>query len=106
MKRIVILISGRGSNMRGHRAALRGRGLAGAVVAVVSATAPTPPGCLRGERGIATAVVDHKRVSPRARPSMPRWREAIDAHRPTWWCWPASCASWATASCAATPAGC
>jgi phosphoribosylglycinamide formyltransferase-1 len=73
MKRIVILISGRGSNMEGHRAGLRRTGLAGQVVAVV-ANRPDAEGLAFAQaHGIATAVVDHK-ATPRARPSTPRWR--------------------------------
>ena len=81
----------------GHRAALRRRGLAGAVVAVIGNRADAA--------GLAFARGARHRhrgggppgATPRARPSMPSWRDASTASRPTWWCWPASCASSAPA---------
>ncbi len=70
MKRIVILISGRGSNMEAIVRACAEQRWPAAVVAVI-ANRPDAAGLDHArERGIATAVVDHK-----AQPS----REAFDA---------------------------
>lgn len=67
MKRIVILISGRGSNMQ----ALVESDLAGATVAAVISNRPEAAGlAFARERGIATRVVDHTRFES---------REAFDA---------------------------
>jgi phosphoribosylglycinamide formyltransferase-1 len=60
MKRIVILISGRGSNMEAIVRCCAEQGWAAQVVAVI-ANRPTAAGlAFAAERGIATAVVDHK----------------------------------------------
>jgi phosphoribosylglycinamide formyltransferase 1 len=69
LKRIVILISGRGSNMQAIVERCMGEGWPAMVVAVI-ANRPGAAGLAwAAERGIATAVVDHK-----AHPS----REAFD----------------------------
>ena len=61
MKSIVVLISGRGSNME----ALAGAGLPGRISAVVS-NRPDAPGLrFAAARGIPTAVVDHERYPGR-----------------------------------------
>jgi phosphoribosylglycinamide formyltransferase-1 len=81
MKRIVILISGRGSNMEAivQRCAQE-RWLA-QVVAVI-ANRPQAAGLqFAHEHGIATAVVDHQRFSTRGAFDA-ALAEAIDAHRP------------------------
>jgi phosphoribosylglycinamide formyltransferase-1 len=60
MKRIVILISGRGSNMRAIVEACHAEGWPAEVAAVVS-NRPNAAGLLYAqERGISTALVDHK----------------------------------------------
>lgn len=57
MKKIVILISGRGSNMR----AIVEAAIPGAFVAAVIANRPEAPGLAWAkERGITTEVVDHR----------------------------------------------
>lgn len=56
MKRIVILISGRGSNMQ----ALLGAALPGRVVAVISNRPDAGGLALARDAGVVTAVVDHK----------------------------------------------
>lgn len=81
MKRIVILISGRGSNMEAivQRAAAQGWP---ATVAAVISNRPDAKGLdfARG-RGIATAVVDHKAHATREAFDA-ALAEAIDAHAP------------------------
>ena len=70
MKRIVILISGRGSNMEAIQRCCAEQGWPAQIVAVI-ANKPTAGGLqFAAERGIATAVVDHK--------AWPQ-REAFDA---------------------------
>jgi phosphoribosylglycinamide formyltransferase-1 len=56
VKRYVILISGRGSNMQ----ALLDAGLPGECAAVISSRAEAPGLALAEATGVATAVVDHK----------------------------------------------
>jgi phosphoribosylglycinamide formyltransferase 1 len=70
MKRIVILISGRGSNMEAIVERCAGEGWPAQVAGVLSNRADAAGLRFAAERGIATAVVDHK-----AYPS----REAFDA---------------------------
>jgi len=70
MKRIVILISGRGSNMEAIVEACAREAWGASVVAVISNRADAAGLAFAAERGIATAVVDH-----RAYPS----RDAFDA---------------------------
>lgn len=70
MKRIVVLVSGRGSNMEAIVRACEAERWDAGVVAVVSNRADAAGLAFARERGIATAVVDH-----RAHPS----REAFDA---------------------------
>jgi len=66
MKRIVILISGRGSNMEAIVQACADEGWPARVAAVVS-NRPDAPGLgFAKARGIATAVVDHKAFGDRA----------------------------------------
>jgi phosphoribosylglycinamide formyltransferase 1 len=70
MKRIVILISGRGSNMEAIVGRCAEQGWPAQVVAVIANKADAGGLRFAAERGIATAVVDHK-VFPT--------REAFDA---------------------------
>ena len=70
MKRIVILISGRGSNMEAIVRACADEGWAAQVSAVISNRADAPGLGLARAHGIATAVVDHKAFAS---------REAFDA---------------------------
>ena len=66
MKRIVILISGRGSNMEAIARSCVEQGWAAQVVAVI-ANRPQAGGlAYASERGIATALVDHKAHAERA----------------------------------------
>jgi len=66
MKRIVILISGRGSNMEAIVRSCAEQGWAAQVVAVI-ANRPAAAGlAYAAERGIATAVVDHQLHARRA----------------------------------------
>lgn len=81
MKRIVILISGRGSNMEAIVEACRRDGWPAEVVAVVSNRPEAAGLAYAAEQGIATAVVDH-----RAFPSRDAFDDAlaqqIDAFSP------------------------
>ena len=70
MKRIVILLSGRGSNMQAIVERCAAEGWPARVVGVVSNRADAAGLTWAAERGIATAVVDHKAFST---------REAFDA---------------------------
>jgi phosphoribosylglycinamide formyltransferase-1 len=66
MKRIVILISGRGSNMRSIVEACAAESWPAQVVAVVS-NRPDAAGLVwAAERGVATAVVEHRQYPDRA----------------------------------------
>lgn len=65
MRRVGILISGRGSNMLSLLDAM-GRGDVPARCVLVVSNVPTAPGLLAaGERGIPTAVVDHRESATR-----------------------------------------
>ncbi|QIY80289.1 phosphoribosylglycinamide formyltransferase [Chromobacterium violaceum] len=78
MKNIVILISGRGSNMQ----AIVEAGIPGARVAAVIANRPDAAGLAwAAERGIATAALDHK-AYPSREAFDAALAEAIDAHQP------------------------
>jgi phosphoribosylglycinamide formyltransferase-1 len=70
MKRIVILISGRGSNMEAIVQACAAEGWPAQVAAVVSNRPDAPGLAFARERGIAAVAVDHKRFED---------REAFDA---------------------------
>lgn len=70
MKRIVILLSGRGSNMQAIVERCAAEGWPARVVGVVSNKADAAGLTWAAERGIATAVVDHKAYAT---------REAFDA---------------------------
>ena len=65
MKNIVILISGRGSNMEAIVARCAEEGWPARVAAVVSNRADAAGLAFARERGIATAVVDHKAFASR-----------------------------------------
>lgn len=65
MKRIVILISGRGSNMQAIVRACATEGWAARVAAVVSNRADALGLAFAREQGIATAVVDHQAFDSR-----------------------------------------
>ena len=60
MKRIVILLSGRGSNMQAIVEACAAEGWPAEVVAVVSNKADAAGLAWAAQRGIATAAVDHR----------------------------------------------
>jgi hypothetical protein len=67
------------------------------------ANRPDAPGlAFARAHGIATAVVDHKAHACARGLRRRAGRGHRRASRPTWWCWPASCASWVPTSCAAT----
>jgi phosphoribosylglycinamide formyltransferase-1 len=77
VKAIVILISGRGSNME---AIVRAR-LPGRVAAVISNNPDAAGLRFAAEHGIETAVVDHRRFPAREAFDL-ALAEAIDRHRP------------------------
>lgn len=77
MKRIVILISGRGSNML----ALLDARLPATVCAVLSNDPRSRGLASARERGIAASAIDHRRYAERAAFDA-ALSEAIDAHRP------------------------
>ncbi|WP_293764018.1 phosphoribosylglycinamide formyltransferase [uncultured Aquitalea sp.] len=78
MKNIVILISGRGSNMQ----AIVNAGISGARVAAVIANRPDAAGLAwAAERGIATEVVDHK-LYPSREAFDAALAATIDSHQP------------------------
>jgi phosphoribosylglycinamide formyltransferase 1 len=66
MKAIVILISGRGSNMRSLVQACATQGWNARVAAVISNRADAPGLAFARARGIATQVVDHRGFATRA----------------------------------------
>ena len=81
MKRIVILISGRGSNMEAIVRRCADERWPAQVAAVI-ANRPQAAGlAFAREHGIATAVVDHQRFSTRASFDA-ALAETVDAHRP------------------------
>jgi phosphoribosylglycinamide formyltransferase-1 len=81
MKRIVILISGRGSNMEAIVQACAAEGWPARVAAVLSNRPDASGLAYAAARGIATAVVDHKAFSDRDAFDA-AMAQAIDAHAP------------------------
>ena len=81
MKRLVILISGRGSNMSAILDAVGDGRIDGEVMAVISNRTDAAGLALAADRGIATMAIDH-----RAHPSRDAFENAltaaIDAHAP------------------------
>jgi phosphoribosylglycinamide formyltransferase-1 len=65
MKRIVILISGRGSNMESIVEACAAEGWPARIEAVISNRPDAQGLVFAADRGIATAVIDHKRFATR-----------------------------------------
>lgn len=87
MKNVVILISGRGSNMQ----SIVNAGIPNARIAAVLSNNPDAAGLAwAAERGIATATLNHKDFADRAAFDREMMR-LIDGFSPIWWCWPASC---------------
>jgi len=66
VKRIVILISGRGSNMQAIVRACAAEGWAAHIAAVVSSRPDAAGLIFAREHGIASAVVDHKGFGSRS----------------------------------------
>jgi phosphoribosylglycinamide formyltransferase 1 len=81
MQRIVILISGRGSNMRSIALACESDGWPAHIAAVISNRPDAAGLTFASQRGIATAVVDHKRFPTRDAFDA-ALAQAIDAHAP------------------------
>ena len=81
MKRIVILISGRGSNMEAIVQACAREGWSAQVAAVISNRADAAGLAYAASRAIATAVVDHRAFADRAGFDGALAR-AIDVHAP------------------------
>jgi phosphoribosylglycinamide formyltransferase 1 len=80
-QRIVILISGRGSNMEAIVERCAEQGWPAEVVAVIANRADAAGLAFAAARGIATAVVDHK-VAPSREAFDAALAAAIDAHAP------------------------
>ena len=80
-KSIVVLISGRGSNMEAIVEACAREGWNARVAAVISNRAEAAGLAFAGERGIATAVVDHRPFASREDFDA-ALAQAIDAHAP------------------------
>jgi phosphoribosylglycinamide formyltransferase-1 len=81
MKRIVILISGRGSNMEAIVQACAAEGWNATVAAVISNRADAAGLAFAAARGIATAVVDHRAFDDREAFDA-ALAQAVDAHAP------------------------
>jgi len=81
MKNVVILISGRGSNMEAIVHACQKESWPGRIAAVISNRPEAAGLAFAAAQGIATAVVDHKAYAGRE-PFDAALREAIDAHAP------------------------
>ncbi len=81
MKRIVILISGRGSNMEAIVQACAAERWNATVAAVISNRADAAGRAFAAAHGIATAVVDHRAYAERASFDA-ALAEAVDAHVP------------------------
>lgn len=82
MQRIVILISGRGSNMEAIVQGCAEQGWPAQVVAVLANRADAAGLAFAAERGIATGVVDHRGFESREDFDA-ALAEAVDAHQPT-----------------------
>lgn len=81
MKRIVILISGRGSNMEAIVRACTGERWNARIAAVISNRPEAAGLAFAAAHGIATAVVDHRAYGERGRFDA-ALADAIDAHAP------------------------
>lgn len=81
MKRIVILISGRGSNMESLLRACAAEGWPARIEAVISSRADAPGLARAAALGVPTAVVDHRGHADRAAFEA-ALAAAIDAHAP------------------------
>ncbi len=81
MKRIVILVSGRGSNMQSIVQACAKEGWHARVAAVISNRPDAQALAFAAARGIPTAVVEHRRFADRERFDA-ALAEAIDVHAP------------------------
>ena len=92
MKRLAILISGRGSNMAALIDAARA-GEIDAAIGIVISNRPDAAGlAIAAAAGVATSVVDHRAFADRVEFER-SLAAAIDAKRPTWSCSRASCGS-------------
>lgn len=83
MQRIVVLISGRGSNLEAIVRQSVAEDWPGRVVAVISHKADASGLAWAAGQGICTAVVDHRAHASREQFDE-ALAEAIDAHRPDW----------------------
>jgi phosphoribosylglycinamide formyltransferase-1 len=81
MKRIVILVSGRGSNMQSIVQACAKEGWNARVAAVISNRPDAQALAFAAARGIPTAVVEHRRFADRERFDA-ALAEAVDVHAP------------------------
>lgn len=83
MSRIVVLISGRGSNMRSIVEACENGAVDGTVVAVISNNSAAGGLAFAKERNIDTAVIDHKQFSSRIEFDS-ELKIRIDSYKPDW----------------------
>ena len=83
MKRIVFLISGRGSNMAAVLRACQAETWPALPVAVISNRAEAPGLATAAAHGVATEVLDHRGFPDRSAFDA-ALAERIDAHRPDW----------------------
>lgn len=80
-KRLVVLISGRGSNLKAIFAACRREAWAADIVAVIASQPDAAGLAWAAEQGIATVAMDHRAHADRAAFDA-ALADAIDAHRP------------------------
>jgi phosphoribosylglycinamide formyltransferase-1 len=92
MKNIVILISGRGSNMEAIVRAARSEQWPARIAAVISNKADAPGLVFAQQHGILTEVVPSQAFATRAAFDA-ALQQVIDGFRLPWWCWLASCGS-------------
>ncbi len=83
MSRIVVLISGRGSNMRSIVEACESGAVSGTVVAVISNNPEAGGLAFAREQNIDTAVLDHKQFSSRNEFDS-ELKILIDSYKPDW----------------------
>ena len=91
---VVVLVSGRGSNLQGHRRARRRRRTAGAHRGGDQRPRRRPARSTgRARRGIADARARTRGLRRPRQSTAARSASSSSSTRRAWWCWPASCAS-------------
>ena len=92
MKRILVLISGSGSNLQAILDGCAGGKIAGQVVGVISNKADAY-GLVRGEAGVATAILAQQQFASREEYDAALLALGWRIISRIWWCWPALCGS-------------